>query len=394
MDLSVNYLGKRFDNPFVLAAGPPSANADMISRAFEAGWAGAVVKTLIKEPVKNYLNRFASNRIGDKIIAFQNIELLSEMTPDDWYRDIKKIKDNYPCKILIASIMGDARSPDQWIELGIGCQEAGADFLELNFSCPHGYPEKGKGAAIGQNAEYSARIVEWIAEEQALNLPVIVKMTGAVPDISYIGEAVAAAGADGFCAINTFPAIMGFDLNTLKPKASVAGYSTAGGYSGPGLKPIALRCVSDLAKSPGLPIMGGGGIDSGYDAAEFILLGASIIQVCTAVMLSGFDIITKLKEELMEFMSWHEFTKIDDFIGIGNKQIKKFSELDNEYSVKASVDHEICRGCTTCFVACRDAGYQAIEIQDMLAQINRAVCRGCSLCFQVCPTGAITMEEC
>jgi dihydropyrimidine dehydrogenase (NAD+) subunit PreA len=393
MDLSIDYLGKRFENPFVLASGPPTANAEMIARAFATGWAGAVIKTLIREPVKNLKNRFATVKLGKKIVAFENIELLSERTPEQWYQDIHSLKKDFPHKIIIGSIMGDAKNKDQWLELALGCQEAGVDLIELNFSCPHGYPEKGKGAAIGQSAEYAARITHWLKEEKALTVPIVPKLTAAVADISYIGESVAAAGADGISAINTFPSIMGFDLKTLKPKPSVAGYTTAGGYSGPGLKPIALRCVSDLVKTPALPVMACGGLSSGQDALEFLLMGAPIIQVCTAVMLGGYAIIGKMKKELVEFMKWHNFSTVKDFIGIGSRHIRPFSELDLGYTVRAFIEPNDCNGCEICYTSCLDAGYGAIEMREKLAVVLEEKCEGCSLCMQVCPTGAISMTE-
>jgi dihydropyrimidine dehydrogenase (NAD+) subunit PreA len=393
MDLSVDYLGTRFESPFVLASAPPTANGEMISRAFEAGWAGAVVKTLIQEPVRNLQNRFASNKLGSKIFAFENIELVSEMTPEEWYRDIRRLKERFPDKIVIGSIMGDAKSADPWLELALGCQDAGVDILELNFSCPHGYPEKGKGSAIGQSIEYSEAITRWLSEDARVRVPIVPKLTAAVTDISHIGEAVARAGADGVSAINTFPSVMGFDLRTLKPRPSVGGRTTPGGYSGPGLKPIALRCVSDLAKSPGLPIMGCGGISSGYDTAEFILLGASIVHVCTAVMLKGYSIVSRMEDELREFMGWHGFESIGDFLGVGNQNIGQFSGLDGSYEVKAEIDVETCTGCESCFVSCRDAGYQAIEMVNEKAVVDREKCRGCSLCQQVCPSSAVHMAE-
>ncbi len=365
----------------------------MIKRAFEAGWAGAVIKTLIREPVKNLQNRFATNKLGKRIFAFENIELLSERTPEEWYQDIHILKESFPNKIIIGSIMGDAKNKEQWLELALGCQDAGIDLLELNFSCPHGYPEKGEGSAIGQNAEFSSRITKWLKNEKRITVPIIPKLTAATADISYIGESVANAGADGICAINTFPSFMGFDLKTLKPKPSVSDYTTAGGYSGPGLKPIALRCVNDLVKKPGLPVMACGGVSSGYDAIEFLLIGAPIVQVCTAVMLKGYSIVSKMQKELMEFMEWHSFSTVKDFLYIGNKLIRKFSELDQGYSVKASIDPDKCNGCESCFISCQDAAYQAIEMRGNLAIVDDNKCKGYSLCFQVCPTNAIRMVE-
>ncbi|MFH1877518.1 MAG: NAD-dependent dihydropyrimidine dehydrogenase subunit PreA [Candidatus Omnitrophota bacterium] len=393
MNFAVDYLGKKFENPFVIASSPPVADSDMISRAFDAGWAGVVTKTLIQEPVKNLKNRFASCKIGKDIFAFENIELLSENSPEQWYRDIRLLKKRFPEKIVIGSIMGDAKSGEQWVRLASGCQDAGCDMIELNFSCPHGYPEKGKGSAIGQNPEFSSLITGWIKSERSVTIPIIPKLTGAVADISHIGRAVKDAGADGICAINSFPSIMGFDLDTLKPLPNVAGYTTPGGYSGPGLKPIALRCVSDLVKNPNLPVMGGGGISSGKDAAEFILAGASVLQICTAVMLRGYSVVSGMLAELEEFMEKHKFSGINDFLGAGNNMIRGYSELDMDYSVKAFVDPDKCSGCGKCFVSCRDAAYQAIEMRDNRAIVDAGKCKGCSLCCQICADNAIKMVQ-
>jgi len=209
MDLAVDYLGVRFESPFVLASGPPAANPEMVGRAFEMGWAGAVIKTLTREPFRNLSNRFGVNRVGKNIYAFKNIELLSEISPESWFKGIRELKTRFPSKIVIGSIMGDANRSEEWLELALSCQDAGADLIELNFSCPHGYPEKGQGSAIGQSAQYASRIIRWLKEEPKLRLPVIPKLTPAVTDISFVAEAAARAGADGFSAINTFPSLLG-----------------------------------------------------------------------------------------------------------------------------------------------------------------------------------------
>jgi len=392
-DLSIEYLGLTFENPFVLASAPPTANAEMISRAFEAGWSGAVIKTLTPDPVSNLQNRFETAKVGKKIVGFKNIELCSETTPDKWYDEIRTLKKRFPKKIIIGSVMGDAKNETQWMDLTLGCQDAGADLVELNFSCPHGYPEKGRGAAIGQSADYSAQITKWVKSHSKVTVPIVPKLTAATSDISHVGEAVAREGADGLCAINTYPSLMGFNLKTLKPQVAVGNYTAPGGYSGIGIKPIALRCVSDLVKNPGLPIMACGGVSNGFDAVEFLLLGAPIVQVCTAVMLEGYGMVQKMIRETEEFMSWHNFSHISNFLGKGSESIRQYGELDLNYKVTASVDHDKCTGCNQCFVSCRDGGYQAIQMEAKKAVINSKACHGCSLCFHVCPTSAIEMIE-
>jgi len=392
MNLRTSYLGVAFENPFILASAPPTATGDMIRRAFDAGWGGAVIKTICRDPVRNLGNRFAVIRNGNRITGFENLELLSEQTPDDWYRDIVAIKADFPDRPIVGSIMGDARSPDEWLSLAKGCQDAGADLLELNFSCPHGYPERGRGSAIGQNPDYAARIVRWLVECKEVMIPLIPKLTSAVADIRHIGEELAKAGAHGFCAINTVPSFFGFDLKSLRPRPDIGGMTSHGGYSGPGIKPIALRAVAELCQSPGLPVMACGGITGGFDAAEFMLLGAPLVQVGTEVMLRGFGVIDNLRRELREFMEWHRFDGPGDFIGRCRDTITGFGSLPVGNRYRAELQAQRCSGCGACAIACRDSGYQAITLNADLPEIDPAACAGCSLCSRVCPVGAMEMR--
>ena len=385
--------GARFENPFILASGPPTENADMLRRAFEAGWSGAVVKTITRSPGRNLHNRFASLRGGGRVMGFENLELLSERCPDEWFSMIANVKREFPAKIIIGSIMGDARSPDNWILLAKGCQEAGADLLELNFSCPHGYPERGEGSAIGQNATHSATITRWLTECAGITIPIIPKLTAQTADIQSVGEAVAKAGADGACAINTVPSFFGIDVRTLRPRPDIHGLSACGGYSGPGIKPIALRAVAHLCQSPGLPVMACGGISSGFDAAEFMLLGAPVVQVCTEVMLNGYGVINRMKSEIAEFMNLHGFGVIGDFVGRCKKLVVPFGQLSATHMRRAKLLPEKCVSCGACRTACRDGAFQAISWAGNLPIFDPNRCVGCSLCSHVCEHEAIVMDE-
>ena len=393
-DLSSTYLGVKFKNPFILASAPPTATGDMVRRAFEAGWGGAVIKTLIQEPVQNLPNRFAVVRHGNRITGFENLELLSEQKPDQWYKDITTIKADFPLCPIIGSIMGAANSPDEWLSLARGCQDAGADLLELNFSCPHGYPERGRGAAIGQNPDYATQITRWLTSCKDIFIPIIPKLTAAVANIQHIAEELALVGAHGFCAINTIPSFFGFDLKTLRPKPDISGMTSYGGYSGPGIKPIALRAVSEICQSPGLPVMASGGITNGFDAAEFMLLGAPVVQVGTEVMLRGFGLIDRMQRDMREFMAWHDFASTADFIGRCRNTAASYGSLSGDSDCRPLLCAHNCTHCGTCFTACRDGGYQAINWDGGLPEIDTAVCTGCSLCSQVCPVGALQMQAC
>ena len=392
---ALKFMGLPLINPLILASAPPTATPAMIERAFETGWAGAVIKTLIDEPVRNLSNRFGINKIGSRMAAFKNIELLSEIPPEVWFNGVVHLKNKFPDRLIIGSIMADAHDFDGWRRLALGCQESGMDMVELNFSCPNGYPERGKGCAIGQNEIIAADIVRNIKADRRITIPIVPKLTPNVTDISFIGEELVRAGADAFCAINTVPSLLGFDLSTLCPRVNVDGYSATGGYSGPGIKPIALRCIYDLVCKPGIPVMGCGGCMTGDDVVEFLLLGAGAVQLATAVMFNGYPLIEQLLSKILDFMDRHGFETIAGFQGLGLERIKRFDQLNSEYRTMAVIDTEKCKRCQKCFIACRDGGYQAISILSDVASplVDSEKCVGCSLCSLVCPFDAIHMKE-
>ncbi|MCA9623986.1 MAG: NAD-dependent dihydropyrimidine dehydrogenase subunit PreA, partial [Myxococcales bacterium] len=218
-----------------------------------------------------------------------------------------------PDGCLIASIM-EEYNKDAWIEITQRCEEAGVDAFELNFSCPHGLPERKMGAAMGQDSDILEEVCGWV--NSVATRPVWAKMTPNVTDITVPAEAALRAGCEGVSAINTILSVMGVDLETLRPEPTVEGYTVPGGYSGQAVRPIALRHVMEIAKAkPGIPISGMGGIETGEDAVQFMLLGASTVQVCTGAMLQGYKMVKNLEEGLSGFMQKHGFQHLTDFIG-------------------------------------------------------------------------------
>ncbi len=400
MDLSVDFCGVKFKNPFILASAPPTTTGSMISRAFKAGWAGAVTKTLVVDAstIINVTPRLASLGFKDpekrkkKNYALENIELVTDREFNVWLKEIEELRTKYPDHVVIASIMDDASKPEGWQRMARKCEQAGANIIELNLSCPHGMPERGMGSAIGQNAELSKRVTGWVAE--AVNIPVIAKMTPNVTDVAMVAEACLEAGAKGISAINTVAAIIGVDLDTLVPLPNVSGYSAHGGLSGPAVKPIALKAIASIAKETGAPVSGIGGITTWEDAAEFILLGASTLQVCTAVMFYGYSIVTDLTNGLSQYMKQKGFSSIADMAGASLDKLVSFGDLDNKTRRKAYIDNSLCIQCDACFISCRDAGYQAITRgSDKVYKVTEKLCTGCSLCYQVCPVdGCISLR--
>jgi dihydropyrimidine dehydrogenase (NADP+)/dihydropyrimidine dehydrogenase (NAD+) subunit PreA len=313
--------GLKFKNPFVIASGPPGTNLNVISRAFREGWGGVIAKTvsLDSSKVVNVTPRYAKLHANDgkEVIGWENIELISDRPLSIWIEEFKKCKDMHPEGILIASIMEEF---DQaaWVEIVERCQDAGVDAFELNFSCPHGLPERKMGAAMGQDPDVLEEVCGWVAA--ASKKPVWAKMTPNITHIEEPSRASLRAGCHGISAINTIRSVMGVNLETLRPEPSVEGYTTPGGYSSKAVRPIALRMCMEVAtlirsEFPGRTLSGMGGIETGSDAAQFILLGSDTVQVCTGVMKFGYEMVKPLQEELLAFMEKHRFETLADFKG-------------------------------------------------------------------------------
>lgn len=316
-DLSITVNGLRFPNPFVIGSGPPGTNATIINKAFAAGWGGVVAKTtsLTDTEVVNVHPRYGKLRTAaGENLGFENIELISDRPFEDWLDDFRRVKDAWPDRILIGSIM-EQRKKDRWQEIAGRTLEAGCDALELNFSCPHGHPETGMGSAMGQNPAITEEVTRWVVEA-AGGKPVWAKMTPNITDIRFPARAAKAGGASGVSAINTILSTIGIDLDTLRPQPTVEGHSTFGGYSYLAVKPIALRMVAEIGLDlPGFPISGIGGVTNSRDAIEFLLVGASTVQSCTGPMLQGFGMVDELKEGLAAFLEKHKFGSVADAVG-------------------------------------------------------------------------------
>ncbi|MFO0840581.1 MAG: NAD-dependent dihydropyrimidine dehydrogenase subunit PreA [Phycisphaerae bacterium] len=445
-DLSVNFCGVRAPNPFWLASAPPTNSEFQVRRAFEAGWGGVIWKTFGNDPpVVNTASRYgAIDYEGRKVAGLNNIELISDRPMAENLREIARVKRDWPERALFVSLMVESNR-DAWHDIVKRAEDAGADGLELNFGCPHGMSERGMGAAVGQVPDYACMIVEWV--KQVARTPVVVKLTPNVTDVRVIGRAAKKGGADALSLINTINSIMGVDLDTLGPKPAVRGYGSHGGYCGPAVKPIALNMVSQIASDPeiGLPISGIGGIQTWQDAAEFMLLGSSSVQVCTAVMHYGYRIVGPMIDGLKNWMREKSYRALADFQGRSVERIRDWGDLDLNFKVVAEIDPARCINCGLCYIACEDGCHQSIrrtavpeaEFRKQAAmfhlsaargaglapagfgpaertfvsgttsythgagdgyvnlyEINQDSCVGCNMCSLVCPVpGCITMKE-
>ena len=387
-DLSIDLAGIRSPNPFWLASAPPTNSGYQVMRAFEAGWGGAVWKTLALEPIVNVTSRFAGLNIGTQRMAgMNNIELITDRPLDENLREIAECKARYPDRAIVVSLMTEC-TRESWHELVRRCETVPIDGFELNFGCPHGMSERGQGAAVGQDPELIELVTRWVKE--AAHVPVIVKLTPNVTDVRYPARAAAKGGADAISLINTINSLIGVDLDTWLPVPHVDGKSSHGGYCGPAVKPIALNMVGACAKDAqvGIPISGIGGISDWRDAVEFMLMGSTSVQVCTAVMHHGFRIVADMIDGLSNYLDARGIGSVREIIGKTVPRFVDWNDLNLDYKIVARIDPETCIRCNKCYIACEDAAHQCID-RPADPRLNPVVdeehCVGCNLCAMVCP---------
>jgi dihydropyrimidine dehydrogenase (NAD+) subunit PreA len=420
-DLSIDFAGIKSPNPFWLASAPPANTGEQVMRAFDAGWGGAVWKTL-GDPIVNVTSRFAAvDYAGQKVMGLNNIELITDRPLEDNLKEIREVKKRYPKHAVVVSLMTETKN--DWKVLIQKVEDTGCDGLELNFGCPHGMCERGMGSSVGQEPKLLKEITSWTKE--FARTPVLVKLTPNTGDIVEPGLAAVEGGADGISLINTIKSLIGVDLDRMVPYPRVAKASTNGGYCGPAVKPIALHMVAALAREAAIkiPISGIGGISTWRDAAEFIALGSTSVQVCTAVMHYGFRIVEDMIEGLSEYLDSHGMKSVNELRGRAVASYLDWGDLDLSYKVIAKIDPKTCIGCQLCVTACWDGAHQCIftgaddkarpphahahgkavapkpQIMgaiagDRVPWVDEPECVGCNLCQIVCPVpGCITMAE-
>ena len=393
-DLSIDFLGVHFDNPFCLASSPVGNCYEMCCKAYQAGWGGVYFKSVA--PASFVINEVSPRfdtlkKEGTDFVGFKNMEQTSERPFEDSMADMARLKKEFPNKVLIASIMGPTEA--DWTELARRATATGADMLELNFSCPQ-MTTHAMGSDVGTNPELCEKYVA--AAKRGTDLPIVAKMTPNITDMVPSAEAALRGGAAGISAINTVKSIVNLDLQNLVGMPMIDGKSSVSGYSGKAVKPIALRFVNELYKRiPGVQISGIGGIETWEDAAEFILLGARNLQVCTAIMEYGYRIIDDLTSGLAYYMEERGVDHLEDLVGLASENMLPAEELDRSYKVYPAFDMDKCVGCGRCYVSCYDGAHQALAWDEETRRpvLDRERCVGCHLCALVCPAHAISKGD-
>lgn len=396
-DLRISLAGIKAPNPFWLASAPPTNTGYQVQRAFEAGWGGAVWKTL-GEPIINTSSRFAAVHFGGQRVAgFNNIELITDRPLEVNLREIYETKKKFPNHALIVSLMVEPKR-EKWHEIVKRVEDVGVDGLELNFGCPHGMAERGMGSASGQQPDLVEMQTMWAKE--AARTPVIVKLTPNITDITVTARHAVMGGADAISMINTINSLAGVDLDSWQTIPHVGGKGAHGGYCGPAVKPIALSMVAECAKRSdiGVPISGIGGISTWQDAVEFMLMGASGVQICTAAMHHGFRIVEEMIDGLNHYLDDKGIASVMELVGKAVPRYSNWGDLDLNYRVVARIDTETCINCNKCHIACEDTSHQCIDMltseSGPYLQVREEDCVGCNLCSIVCPVdGAIEMIE-
>lgn len=384
-DLSIDFLGVKCENPFFLSSSPVCSNYEMIKKAFEAGWGGVYYKTLGIFIPDECSPRFdISSKESTVWTGFKNMEQISDKPLDLNLEYIKRLKEEFPTKVMAVSIMGS--DEEEWRILAKKVTEAGADIIECNFSCPQ-MTSHAMGSDVGQNPELVEKYTRAVVE--STHLPVVAKMTPNIGNMEVPAMAAVKGGAKGIAAINTIKAITNIDVENMTAMPVVNAKSSISGYSGAAVKPIALRFITQLKQHPELkdiPITGIGGIETWKDVVEFLLVGSENLQVTTSVMQYGYRIVEDMISGLSHFMDEHGFEKLEDMIGLALPNIIPAEDLDRSFKIIPSIDEDKCVGCGRCYVSCFDAAHQAIDWdKDNRKPIINDNCVGCHLCLNVCP---------
>lgn len=397
MALSSKWLGYKLNSPLIIASGQNTTTGSNLGKWAETiaenNWGGVVTKTYF--PGSDvYSIPYLWTTSQYRGTAMQNCgPNLQQFSRGEDKRLSESIKISHSNGLVVAvSIM--ASTIDEWVALAKRAEADGADIIELNYSCPAAInsieTNKLGGYQLSKTPEIVTEVTSKIVE--AVSIPVAAKLTPNTSDITILAKAVVDGGVKGISAINTVQGIIGVDVEAAQPVCSdVLGSSFKTGISGPSIKPVGLRLVADIAQAfPKVPITGIGGINTWTDAAEYILLGASNVAVCTAVMQKGFSIGKEIYSGLTDYAKRHKFRSVASFKGKALEHVTSVSV--NCPKSAAFIDSTKCVGCGRCYTACHEGAYDAIKKLKTGYKVNQNKCAACGLCKVVCPREAVSIN--
>jgi len=394
VDLSVSIAGVDFKNPIILASGPPTLSAEHIVKCIKAGAAGAVTKTItydVMQRVQPKPRIFVVNpedALRNRLYSLYSVDLMSEYEPEKWVDAIKKLKAEVKNHggVLIASIAG--RDLEEWEKLAKLVESANANMVELNLSCPH----IERGVLMGRAATSDLRSVFEVVRtvKDSTALPVVGKLTPHGANPLSLAKTMVSSGVDAVVSIARFQGLI-VDVFTMRPIL----WGGFGGYGGPWQLPISIGWTAHIAiDGLGVPIIGSGGVSTWEDVIKFILVGASAVQLCTAVMIKGVEILADMTQNIEKWMAEKGFHNIRDFIGIALKNITPLEKLERRKMYKVHIDNTKCTGCGICVRICPyGALYPEGASHAGRPNLDNAKCDCCGFCASVCPAKAIRLER-
>ena len=391
-DLRVNFLGVEFKNPVLASSGEPTFSLRNMQRVIENGAGGLVAKTLTDSESMKRLSAQTRWRFLDEkhrvchgtvprlFTLYGRVGLQDEET-DVWLKEVEQARemgDKEGC-VVIGSIA--STEVPGWVKLAKMTEETGVRMMELNFGCPHPsqMEETETGMLVGQDKELASEIVNAVTQNVAI--PIIVKLTPQVADVVEIAKAVRGAGASAVTVINRF---VGFCVDVERAEPDIYGLA---GVGGPWVKPLTLRWIYQIYKDLGIPISGSNGVYDAMDVAEFLMTGATVVQMCSVIMAEGYGWIAKTIRELNDFLDRKGYKAAEEIIGIAAKRALSYAAMEEFPKEKAEVDEDLCTLCEKCVEICF---YNALKVEDGRLVI-RNECRGCGICTCVCPEGAISL---
>lgn len=391
-DLRVNFLGVEFKNPVLASSAEPTADLRNMQRVIESGAGGLVLKTLTDSEAMRRLSAQTRWRYLDekhqvcrgtipRLFTLYGRTGLQDKETDVWLKEVEQARemgDKEGC-VVIGSIASAEVSG--WVKLAKMTEETGVRMMELNFGCPHPsqMEETKTGMLVGQDKGLGSGIVK--AVTQNVSIPIIVKLTPQVADMIEVARAVKEAGASAVTVMNRF---VGFCVNVEEAEPYIYG---SAGVGGPWVKPLTLRWVYQVYRDLGIPISGSNGAYDAQDVAEFMMAGATVVQICSVVMAEGYGWLTKTIRELNDFLDRKGHETAEEIIGIAAERALTYAEMEEFPKEKAEVDEDLCTLCERCVETCF---YNALRMEDGGLVVEE--CRGCGICTCVCPEGAISLK--